>query len=129
MAKQDKSILIVENEVIVADDIARVVAGLGYKALDPALSFTQAIDSFLSNLPDLVILDIRLASKETGFEFAQWLREEHNTPIIYITVFDDQATMVRCESTEPVAFLAKPFLDHELKQAIITAIDIHKNEP
>lgn len=121
----DKCVLIVENEVIVADDLARVVSDLGFKALDPALSFNQAVDMFLHYSPDLIILDIRLASTETGIDFAHWLRSKHNTPIIYLTVFDDSATKLRCELTQPIAFLIKPFLDLELKTAISKALNIH----
>lgn len=126
---RDKCVLIVENEVIVADDMARVVGDLGFKALRPAFSFAQAVDLFLSHSPDLVILDIRLASTQSGLDFAHWLRSEHSTPIIYLTVFDDRATRLRCEPTEPTAFISKPFLEHELKKAISKALDIQKNEP
>ncbi|NVJ47386.1 MAG: response regulator [Cytophagia bacterium] len=122
MTWQNKRVLIVENEVIVADDISRIVEELGCSPLNPAFSFAQAIDSFKSNLPDLIILDIRLNSKETGIDFAEWLRESHKTPIIYLTVFDDELTFARGKRTNPHAYLVKPFLDEELKNAISQAL-------
>ncbi|NVK84458.1 MAG: response regulator [Cytophagia bacterium] len=122
MTWQNKRVLIVENEVIVADDISRIVEELGCSPLNPAFSFAQAIDSFKSNLPDLIILDIRLNSKKTGIEFAEWLRESHKTPIIYLTVFDDEPTSARGKRTKPHAYLVKPFVDEELKNAISQAL-------
>lgn len=122
MTWHQKRVLIVENEVIVADDISRIVAELGCSPLEPAFSFTQAIDYFTSHLPDLVILDIRLNSKQTGIDFAEWLRKSHQTPIIYLTVFDDELTLARGKRTQPQAYLVKPFADEELKHAISQVI-------
>jgi len=128
LAKHNKNILIVENEIIVADDISRVVSELGHNPLNPALGFQQATDTFIKYLPDLVILDIRLNSSKSGLDFAKWVRQQNETPIVYLTVFEDQSTIQSCEQTNASAYLIKPFLDQELKTAISEALQV-QNEP
>lgn len=113
-----KSILIVENEIIIADDIARLTEQLGHRPLTPALNFEQAKLLFIKHSPDLIILDIRLSGTFTGIDFAQWLRQKENTPIIYLSVYNDLLTLKKCQQTKPIAYLNKPFVDNELKIAI-----------
>lgn len=128
MEKNAKNILIVENEIIVAYDISRVVSELGHIPISPASGFQQAIDFFDKHLPDLVILDIRLNSAKSGLDFARWMRQRSQTPIVYLTVNDDQTTKKSCEQTHAAAFIIKPFLDQELKTAISEALN-PQNEP
>ena len=122
MSQARKCVLIVENEVIIADDISRLVKELGHVPLSPAFSFNHAIDFFLMYLPDLVILDIRLNGHKSGIDFAHWVRSQFNTPIIFLTIFEDQAHRNLGQGVLPISYLSKPFDDEQLKNAIQLAI-------
>jgi two-component system, LytTR family, response regulator LytT len=57
-------ILVVEDEIIIADSICNALNELGYHALEPAINFTEAIESIESERPDIAILDIHLSGKK-----------------------------------------------------------------
>jgi DNA-binding response OmpR family regulator len=111
---KQRSVLIVENEILIADHISRVVDDLGYRSLDPAFDVDQAIQLFNEHHPDLVIVDIRLRGVASGIDFVEWLRIKYTTPVIYITVFNDFATKHKAKATEALAYLTKPFSETEL---------------
>tara|TARA_A100000171_G_C2136611_1_gene150731 strand:- start:1170 stop:1556 length:387 start_codon:yes stop_codon:yes gene_type:complete len=113
-----KKVLVVENEVIIADDIAMTVASIGFCPLEPVFDFNSAIESYNTHQPDLVIIDIRLQGKKTGIEFAAWVRSRFNTPIVYITVLGSKLIRHQAELTQPTAYLVKPFVNQELVDLI-----------
>ncbi|KYG77569.1 hypothetical protein AWW68_02005 [Roseivirga spongicola] len=124
-----KTVLIVENEIIVADDISRLVNDLGHDCVVPVFSYAQAVECCERQRLDLVILDIKLNGVESGVDFATWLRKNNcSIPIIYLSVSDDVATKRTCELTEAHAYLEKPFVENELKELISSALQI-QNEP
>lgn len=125
MAGLKRSVLIVENEIIVADDIARVVNNLGHRTIGPALNYTQATSFFESSLPDLVILDIQLQGKYSGLDFAHWLRTRYNTPIIYLTIFDSLKVKYQAYLQSPIAYLEKPFQEADLITSIHKCLEHH----
>ena len=62
-------ILVVEDEIIIADNLCDVIEELGYEALEPALNYTEALEFIQEKKPDLAILDIQLGGKKTGIIF------------------------------------------------------------
>ncbi len=113
-----KKILVVEDEVIVADNICDVLTELGYKALEPAINFTEAVILIGQEKPDLVILDIQLSGKKSGIEVAQLLREKYKIPFIFLTSNSDTYTFSDARKVRPLAFLVKPFKPEDLYSAI-----------
>ena len=59
-------ILIVEDEVIIADNMCDTLNDLGYETLEPAISYTEAIATIEEEMPDVAILDIHLSGKRTA---------------------------------------------------------------
>tara|TARA_R110001592_G_scaffold3407_4_gene19174 strand:+ start:5960 stop:6346 length:387 start_codon:yes stop_codon:yes gene_type:complete len=118
-----RKVLVVENEIIIADDIAMTVAGMGCFPLDPVFDFYSAINAYNAHAPDLVIIDIRLQGKKTGIEFAKWIRSSFSTPIIYVTVIGSSVMRQEAELTQPSAYLVKPFHTQELIEAVGAALN------
>jgi len=117
-------ILISEDEVIIAEDLAACLEDLGYQ--------TCAIDSGENTLskirdikPDLVLLDINIKGKADGIELGSRIREEFNIPFIYLTAYTDKATIDRAKKTEPDGFLVKPFDEKSLRSTIEIALYKH----
>lgn len=114
----NRKVLVVENEIIIADDIAMTIANMGFYPLDPVFDYNSAVDSYNTYSPDLVIIDIRIQGKKTGIDFAEWIRTHFNTPIIYITVLGSKIIRHQAEQTQPTAYLVKPFLNQDIIDAV-----------
>ena len=119
-------ILISEDEVIIAEDIAATLEELGYEtcAIDTG---EDTIDMIREMRPDLVLLDINLQGDTDGVDIGTRIKEEFHIPFIYLTAYADRATIDRAKKTEPDAFLVKPFDEKSLRSAIEIALYKHDN--
>ena len=117
-------ILISEDEVIIAEDLAASLEELGYTtcAID---SGKNTIDKIRETQPDLVLLDINLGNGQDGVEIGNRIRQEFDIPFIYLTAYADHATIDRAKKTEPDGFLVKPFDEKSLRSAIEIALYKH----
>lgn len=121
-------ILIVEDDVIIAEGIRSKLMGLGYSV--PALATTggEAILAAQEHSPDLVIMDIRLQGQMDGIETAENIRSRFNIPVLYLSAYADDETLERAKLTEPFGYFVKPFRSRELRAAIVMALYKHKLE-
>lgn len=110
-------ILIVEDESIVALDMASRLRRLGYDVVGIATSGDEAIRLANSSV-DLAVMDIRLRGGIDGIETAQYLRESFGIPVVYLTAYADEATLHRAKFTEPLGYLVKPFEERELHSTL-----------
>jgi PAS domain S-box-containing protein len=122
------SILIVEDEGIVAKDIANKLGRLGYTICGITARGEEALVLARDRHPDLVLMDIRLAGKLDGVETADSIQRECDLPVIYLTAHADRATLERAKNTMPFGYLLKPFETLELETHIQMAIHKHQAE-
>jgi DNA-binding LytR/AlgR family response regulator len=115
-------ILIVEDEVIVAADIASRLEQKGYVIAATATSGKEALEILQSRKIDLCLLDIRLNGPMDGIELAGRIRESTPLPVIFLTSMNNDDTFERARATHPAAYMLKPFNDRELQIAIDLAI-------
>lgn len=113
---------IVEDELIIADNIADSLDSLGYNVAGPAVNFTDGLEMLENEKPDIVLLDIILSGKKDGVDLAWKIREEYDLPFIFLTSHADRATVNRAKQAEPHAYLVKPFNKEELYSAIEIAM-------
>ena len=107
-------LLIVEDEALIARDLATTVAAFGHTVVGVVASGEAALTLVAAQRPDLVLMDIRLAGSLDGIATAQQLRDQFHTAVIYLTAHTDSATMRRAAATHPVGYLLKPFDDRTL---------------
>jgi PAS domain S-box-containing protein len=122
------SILVVEDEAIVADDIKETLKTLGYSVAGTARSGEIALDKVAATHPDLVLMDIHLASAMDGIEAAGKIHTLHGIPVIYLTAYADAALLERAKITEPYGYLLKPYDERGLHSAIEIALYRHRME-
>jgi two-component system, cell cycle sensor histidine kinase and response regulator CckA len=122
------SILIVEDEGIVAEDLAKRLGRLGYVVAGVTELGEEAVALARDLRPSVVLMDIRLAGAMDGVEAAERIRRESDAPVIYLTASSDRATIERAKVTEPFAFIVKPFEDRELETHIEMALYKHQAE-
>ncbi len=120
------SLLVVEDESIVAMDIKHRAEGLGYRVVGMAASGEEAIELARKEKPDLVLMDIVLKGEMDGIQAADVIKEELNIPVVYLTAYSDEKTLNRAKLTGPFGYIIKPFEDRELHSAIEVALYKHK---
>lgn len=108
-------ILFVEDEVISAMFIELQLKNIGYKVSQHVTTGENAIKSIQSNLPDVILMDIRLAGNLDGIETAKVIKEEFTIPLIFITGYDDPEIRKKADQLNPIGYLIKPFEIHKLK--------------
>jgi PAS domain S-box-containing protein len=116
------SILIVEDEGVIALDIRATLGRLGYTVAAVAATGSEAITRVEELRPDLVLMDIHLRGEMDGVEAARAIRDRFGVPVIYLTAFADAATLQRARITEPFGYLLKPFEERELHIVIEMAL-------
>jgi len=112
------SILIVEDEMIIAANIALQLTELGYQIAGIIPRGEDVLTHLKQSTPDLILLDINLKSDLDGIDIAKLLQKDYSIPIIYLTANSDEVNFNRAKSTHPYAFIAKPFTKTELYRAI-----------
>jgi CheY-like chemotaxis protein len=116
------SILIVEDEGIVALDIQIQLTGLGHIIFGVVSSGKDAIERAASRAVDVVLMDIGLRGDMDGIEAARYIYQQFGTPVIYLTAYKDDMTLQRAMATHPAGYLVKPFEQRDLQMAIEAAI-------
>lgn len=122
------SILVVEDEILIAHDIRRILTGFGYDVLPLVTTGTDALSAADTRPPGLVLMDIKLRGGMDGIETAAVLQEKHHTPIVYLTSHSDEMTLLRAKGTNPSGYVIKPFTDRELRTSIEVALAKHELE-
>lgn len=112
------SILIVEDESIVARDVQTMLYRLGYNAFSIASSGMDAIEKVVENQPDVILMDIRLKEDMDGIEAAERIRERFSIPVIYMSALSDEESLRRAKKTELYFFISKPIEEGELQATI-----------
>lgn len=118
----NSKILVVEDEIIVAMDIKNRLENLGYTVPALASCGQDAIKIAGETHPDLVLMDIMLGEGMDGVETAKQIRERFDIPIIYLTAYADEKTLLRAKITKPFGYILKPFEERELYSTIEIAI-------
>ena len=116
-------ILLVEDEVLVAEDIAADLMEYGFNVVDMVISGEECLQKHEQHNPDVVIMDINIKGKIDGIETAKLLNEKKVVPIVYLTANSDLTTMQRVLDTFPAAFISKPYTKVDLIMAIELAFN------
>ncbi|MEL6864899.1 MAG: response regulator [Bacteroidota bacterium] len=118
-------ILIVEDEILIADNIKRFLNKKGYSVVGIAISFEEAVALYIEEKPDLVLLDIKLSGLQTGIDVAQFIQDQENPkPFIFLTSQMDRSNVSEAKRTLPEAYLSKPLRKESLYATI--EIVMHK---
>lgn len=117
------SILIVEDEPLIAHDLEAALNNLDYSVCGLAYNPVMALDKLAQQQADLVILDVHLGTGQAdGITIGQVIHDKYHLPFIYLTSFTDRATLDRAKQTFPMAYLVKPFEEEELFRTLEIAL-------
>lgn len=122
------NILIVEDEPLIAEDIADLCQLNGYSVCGVSYRAAEALHLISTCKPNLVLLDINLQDSMNGLEIARVLREKHAIPFIFLTSYSDKTTLAKAKDTTPLAYIVKPFNKEQLYSTIeIAWAQVQKN--
>jgi len=124
---EQKRILVVEDESIVANDIRRTLELLGYR-VDILSSGEEALSYVAQGPPDLIVMDIVLDGDINGIEAAEQLKTGYRIPVVYLTSHSDAHTIEKVRHTAPYGYVLKPFDEKTLSTTIEIALQQREME-
>ncbi|WP_026880064.1 sigma-54 dependent transcriptional regulator [Hymenobacter norwichensis] len=107
------SILIVEDEFIVANNLRRILLRAGYQVTGLAKSVAEAQALVAQQVPMVVLLDIFLQGEQTGIDLAQWLAGQR-IPFVFLSANLSDNVLEAAKVTRPFGFLNKPFREKDV---------------
>ena len=125
---KNNTILIVEDEMIIAANISLQLTHLGYEVTGIIPRAEEVLPHIRLHVPDILLLDINLKGDIDGIQLAHLIQKEFKIPIIYLTANADEAHFERAKETNPYAFISKPFKKLDLQRAIELTIIRIQNE-
>jgi len=121
-------ILIAEYENSVAQDLKLQLEKLGYNVVDIAYSGAEAGEKTEKLHPDVVLMNVRLNGAIDGIQTGSYIRDYHDTPIVYMIDYSSQATIRRAGTTGPFGYIFRPFDEKQIFATIETALIRHELE-
>ncbi|MDB6062348.1 MAG: multi-sensor hybrid histidine kinase [Verrucomicrobiaceae bacterium] len=121
-------VLVVEDERIVALNLQQRLVKLGYDVPVICASGAQALNNVEHGQPDIVLMDINIEGDFDGIETAARIGETADTPVVFLTAYSEEATLMRARATKPYGYLLKPFSERELHATIQMALERHKSQ-
>jgi DNA-binding LytR/AlgR family response regulator len=123
-------VLLVEDDWIIAKEIAFSLQDFGFELLGPFESGEEALINIANLKPDIVLLDIGLSGELNGIETAQRIKASFAVPCIFLTALADMATIEKAKLTGPYGYLVKPASAETLYSTIeITLYNASQKKP
>ncbi|MBX3468506.1 MAG: response regulator [Planctomycetes bacterium] len=123
-----RRVFIVEDQRLIAADLANTLRRLGYDVVGSAASGEEAVEAAPGARPELVLMDIRLQGPMDGIAAAGELLRRIDVPVVYLTAYADEETIRRAKLTGPFGYVVKPFNERELRAGIEVALYKHDTE-
>ncbi|ARV08264.1 hypothetical protein BTO05_00900 [Winogradskyella sp. PC-19] len=119
--ESQKNILIVEDEVLIANQIEMFLEHNGYNSVGIAVDYTRAIELLESNPVDLILLDIKINGSKDGIDIAKYVNQNLALPFLFLTSYNDVETLKSLKVLNPIGYINKPINDATL----LTNIDLY----
>ncbi len=126
--KKGISIMIVEDENIVALDMRYRLEAFGYTVCPVVTSGDAAVSAAATWKPDLILMDIQLRGSIDGVESARLIHNDTEIPIVFVTAFADDETLERVKASDAYGYIVKPYHERELCIAIEMGLSKHRYE-
>lgn len=127
MNKETKTILLVEDQAIVALAESRMLNGLGYDVViagtgEKALALIRA-----EEIVDLVLMDIDLGQGINGIETAGIILRDYKIPVVFLSSHEDPVIIQKAKEVSKYGYIVKIPAANELRSKLENAFDIFEN--
>lgn len=123
-----KKILIVEDEFVIALDLASSLERAGYIICGHITKGEEVLTAIVNSKPDLILMDVKLDGDIDGVDTAQIVRDNFDIPVIFLTSYSNKKIIDRAKKVNPFGYIIKPFEDKELLTNIEIAFFKHETE-
>ncbi len=113
-------VLIVEDEPLIAENIAMYLNNNDFIVSGIAYDDEEALTELKDNPPDAVLLDVNLESGRDGIDIAEYINNNNRIPFIFLTSYSDRTILDRAKRTNPAGYIVKPFNE----QTLYTTLEI-----
>ncbi|MBK6827204.1 MAG: response regulator transcription factor [Chitinophagaceae bacterium] len=113
-------VLIVEDEPLIAENIAMYLNNHDFTVSGIAYDDEEALTELKSNPPDAVLLDVNLESPKNGIDIAEYINSNNRIPFVFLTSYSDKTIVDRAKKTNPAGYIVKPFNE----QTLYTTLEI-----
>lgn len=130
------TILIIEDELIIARHLKEILDEEGYNAIDGIKTVEVAKEKIAEHRPQLILVDINLSGYNEGISLGHYIQSLNTIPFMYITSFSDKKTLDEAKDTRPYGYIVKPFKAVDIVTAVSVvlnnfryqAIDVSRSE-
>jgi len=119
-AQAETGIMIIEDEPLIALDLAHMVSGMGHRVTGIARTQSEAEALWSESRPGLVLADVRLADGSSGIDAVNSILSRTTIPVIFITAYPER--LLTGERPEPAFLVSKPFNPEQVKVLINQAL-------
>lgn len=116
------TILVVEDEALIASEIERALVRLGHNPVDAVDNSDEALAILAQQPVELVLMDINIEGDTDGIATALLVRRQFAIPVVFLTARSDAATLNRAKLAQPYGYLVKPFTDDSLRAQVELAL-------
>jgi two-component system, response regulator PdtaR len=120
--KAKARVLIVEDESLLSIVVEDALTYEGYEVVGTARTEPEAVSLAVAHAPDLVLMDIGLADNSDGIAAAAQILERTGIRCLMATAFTDDKTKARAAPVQPLGWLAKPYDQEDMVQAVAEAL-------
>jgi CheY-like chemotaxis protein len=114
-----ETILVVEDEGLIALHLTETLEKAGYKIIDPAYSGEMALHALeKSPKPDLILMDIGLPGSLDGIETVRQIRQKYEIPIIFLSAYSHILRIEEAKGISRCGYISKPYLEKDLLNAV-----------
>ncbi|MBI1402310.1 MAG: response regulator [Porphyrobacter sp.] len=125
--EQKTSVLVIEDEPLIAMQLEDLVSGLGHSIAGTAATRTQAREVVAGAMPGLVLADIQLADGSSGLDAVDDILALGSVPVIFITAYPER--LLTGDRPEPTYLVTKPFQEATVRAAISQALFFRSSRP
>lgn len=115
-------ILIIEDEVLIAEHIKKYLIDFGYTEIYLAHNTRIALEAINKIQPDLVLLDIQLQGPNDGILIAKEIDLNYKIPYLFITANTDMLVLQKAVLTKTIGYITKPVKKTDLFASIQLAL-------
>ncbi|NNF23812.1 MAG: response regulator [Rhodobacteraceae bacterium] len=121
------SVLIIEDEAIIAMDLQAIVSDMGHRIAGVARTRKEAVKLGITARPDLILADVNLADNSSGIDAVnELLAELGDLPVIFITAYPER--LLTGEHPEPAFLISKPYSEGTVQSAVSQAMFFSSTE-
>jgi CheY-like chemotaxis protein len=120
-------VLIVEDEAIIAMDLAAILTRQGCVVIGPEATGEDSVARAGAERPDLVLMDIHLRGHMNGLEAAREIKARWGIPVVYVTAYGEDFLLGRVAPENDSPRLVKPFDDNDIALVLSRYLPSHNN--